>query len=319
MKKSELIQIIKEEHKYIKNLLEQKGRIENLLKEKEEIEKQLNEIDAAENPEDGAADCDETTAIGLGKNIEHSAGHEGKTGTNLKKEEDIDEMSGLSHSASNAVGANTTNPIYKNRKKRGYVNEEEEKLRKLIKTQLYESYGLKKKVDEGHGFNKPNLGDYGGKNDAHIVTIKQDTTCKETGKELKRGERALFNPSDKNFYHLNSPQAQYYIQNKPKLVSENINLDSAPSPKQISEEEAEQVFNSGNYIYIKTDEGNLESTRNLFLLSNKMWDGSMNIYKANQTPEEYGFQNILNWIKERTQYALEFYTLYSKIPTMIGN
>ncbi len=308
MKKSKLIQIIKEEQKYIKNLVEEKRKIEGLLKEKAEIEERLTEIDAAINPQDGAADCDETTAIGLGKNIEHSAGHE----------EELDETMST---AMNAVGQRGAARRQDTMEKIGIRDESKKEInevRNIVKNQLFELCGFKN-----------NKFKYGEKDDAYIITLKHDARCSETGKLIQRGERALFNPFDKKIYHLTAPQAQDYIQNKPKLVNEikqfvkkhllKLNEEVSETPKQISEEEAEQVFNNGNFIYIKTDEGNLESTRNLLLLSNKIWDGSMNIYKANQTPEEYGFQNILSWIRERTPYKLEFYTLYSKTPTMIGN
>jgi len=109
MKKSELIQMIKEEHKYIKNLLEQKERIENLLKEKAEIEKQLDEIECSENPEDGAPEVDETIGKGLGVN--RRASHQGEAGERLKVEEE---------------------------------KIQESAIRKTIRKQLFESYGLKK-------------------------------------------------------------------------------------------------------------------------------------------------------------------------------
>ena len=141
MKKSELIQVIKEEHKYIKNLLEEKGRIESLLSEKAEIEKKLDEINAAENSIVESDEVDETT--GLGQGVNRRASHKGEAGSKLKKEEELEEMSGLSKTTSNVAGADTTNPVYKNRKKRGYVNEEKV-LRTIIKNQLLETYGLKK-------------------------------------------------------------------------------------------------------------------------------------------------------------------------------
>ena len=111
MEKSLLKSIILQEAMYVKNLLEEKKQIE------EELSKLNDEI-----PEE---EVDETTGKGLG--LQHRASHHGEIGDNLKVEEtkEVDEMLGLSHTASHQAGKKTTNPVYKKRKENGYINEEQ--------------------------------------------------------------------------------------------------------------------------------------------------------------------------------------------------
>ena len=233
MKKEDLKKIIFEEAVYVKNLIEEKKKIEKKLKKFEDD----TSCDESE--------IEETT--GKGQGVNRRASHKGEIGKKLKKEEEIDEMTGVSQTASRQAGKNTTNPVYKKRKEKGYVKEEKI-VRDFIKNLLYESYGLKKKLNEDSEISKEN-----------------------------------------------SPT---------KLTK-------------INQEEAEQLFHNGIYIYIKTSPGEPDSTVNIFSLNNKTFDGSMNIYTAGVTPEEYGFENILNWIKEREDYPIEFYTFYSKIPWIV--
>ena len=122
MTKSELKALILKEAIYIKNLVEEKVKIQKTLKEME-------------------GEVDETTGKGLG--VQHRASHKGEVGKQLKVEdnaEEMDEMMGLGKSVSHQVGKNTTNPVYKSREKRGYVNEDEQKIRSFVKTLLKETY-----------------------------------------------------------------------------------------------------------------------------------------------------------------------------------
>ena len=81
---------------------------------------------------------------------------------------------------------------------------------------------------------------------------------------------------------------------------------------------AKSVFDNGYIVYIQDSKGRPSSTVNLFGLRKDAWDASMNIYKGQGTPEEYGFENIINWIKERNNgEEIKFYTLYKKIPYLI--
>jgi hypothetical protein len=80
----------------------------------------------------------------------------------------------------------------------------------------------------------------------------------------------------------------------------------------ITKIEAENLFNNGTVIYIQAEDLNLApESCNTFMLSNKIWDASLNIYKSYKTPAEYGFNNIINWITERTGNKSLFYTYHS--------
>lgn len=46
--------------------------------------------------------------------------------------------------------------------------------------------------------------------DPRVITCKFDSVCKETGKTIKRGEKALYYPSDKSIFGLDTKQAQSY-------------------------------------------------------------------------------------------------------------
>jgi hypothetical protein len=46
--------------------------------------------------------------------------------------------------------------------------------------------------------------------DPRVITCKFDSVCKETGKTIKRGEKALYYPADKSIFHLDTKQAQSY-------------------------------------------------------------------------------------------------------------
>lgn len=230
MKKEDLKKIILEEAIYIKNLIEEKKKIESKLKK-------IKDDDYFDESE-----IEETT--GKGQGVNRRASHKGEIGKKLKKEGEIDEVSGVSQTASRQAGKNTTNPVYKKRKERSQIKEEKI-VRNFVKNFLYESYGLKKKLSEGSEMSKEN---------------------------------------------------------------------SPTELTQINQEKAEQLFHDGVYIYIKMASGVPDSSVNIFSLNNKTFDGGMNIYAAGATPEEYGFENILNWVKEREDYPIEFYTFYSKTP-----
>lgn len=108
------------------------------------------------------------------------------------------------------------------------------------------------------------------------------------------------------------------IKNTPNGSQVNEDFDTSGNLKQISKDDAKQLFLNGIYIYIKTDENKPDSHHNLFMLNSNTWDGSLNIYKRNLTPIEYGFEDIVKWIEERVQYPLEFYTLNSNEPNIIN-
>jgi hypothetical protein len=93
-----------------------------------------------------------------------------------------------------------------------------------------------------------------------------------------------------------------------KMIKEEMEMSQ--EPRQISPQEAEGLFNQGIAVYVKYANGPIEDA-NTFRLSNKTWDGSMNIYKMNLTPEQYGFKRIIKWLKERVNEPLEYYTLDS--------
>ena len=102
--------------------------------------------------------------------------------------------------------------------------------------------------------------------------------------------------------------------NELKSLVKQIIKEESNKLTQINKEKAEELFNKGIYIYLKTNNLPPDSNFNLFAINNKTWDGSMNIYKKNLTPIEYGFENIINWVEERIDKPLTYHTLYSKEP-----
>lgn len=122
MKKEELKSIILEEAKNIKKLIE----------EKKEIEKSLEKLN-----KDNECEIEETT--GKGHGINRRASHKGEIGKTLKKEEEVTEMIGNSHTASHKAGKKTTNPVYKKRREKKQINEEVI-LRNFVKKMLYKQY-----------------------------------------------------------------------------------------------------------------------------------------------------------------------------------
>ena len=103
------------------------------------------------------------------------------------------------------------------------------------------------------------------------------------------------------------------------IITENITSESEdfPTPTEINEQQAEELFYKGIYIYIQYRMGTPSSTDNLLMFNKNIKDGSANIYLGGQTPGEYGFQNILKWFREREQFPLKFYTLNSNEPLII--
>ena len=51
---------------------------------------------------------------------------------------------------------------------------------------------------------------YGYKNDPRIITLKYNAVCDETGRQLKAGEEALYYPSSKSFFGLDTKQAEEF-------------------------------------------------------------------------------------------------------------
>ena len=175
--KKNLKQIVKEEYKYIKNLIEERRKIQEELQSSfgvddapfgDDFEAASRGVEAGipseekyskedlqswfnEDPEgfmsfiqEPTGEVDETTGLGLG--VQHRASHKGEAGGHLELEDELDEMMTLSKG--NSLGkTQTTNPLHLSRVRRGYsidsVNEGA-KLRAFIKNQLLETYGLKK-------------------------------------------------------------------------------------------------------------------------------------------------------------------------------
>lgn len=104
-----------------------------------------------------------------------------------------------------------------------------------------------------------------------------------------------------------------------KIITETVKKkklnENEMQLRKINLKEAKNLFDNDYYIYIKTDNKPADTSVNLFLLNRKNFDGSMNIYTGNMTPEEYGLINILKWVKERSGYV-ELYTLDSKEPLL---
>ncbi|NJO59691.1 MAG: DUF3008 family protein [Richelia sp. RM2_1_2] len=104
----------------------------------------------------------------------------------------------------------------------------------------------------------------------------------------------------------------------PEIVKEEEEQPAPESLKKIDSAQAKQLFDSGKYVYIQDDNSPiLSSDRNIFSLSKDTWDGSMNIYKQNMTPEQYGFDNIIAWLKEKGAQNIAFYTYNSSKPWII--
>ena len=128
-----------------KMILQEAAYINNLIKEKEQIEKQLQEITAYSTPfeeiEKNAAVEDEGVSDSTSLRNMKSMPKRLKD-KHFKKEDEMEEASGVS--ISSQMGK-PTNPQYNSRNKKGYVRKtlkEEDILRKEIRKQLYESYGL---------------------------------------------------------------------------------------------------------------------------------------------------------------------------------
>lgn len=93
-------------------------------------------------------------------------------------------------------------------------------------------------------------------------------------------------------------------------------IKSGISAEKISKAEAKKLFDEGKTVYIKTEpNGQVDTSDNAFSLRKDLIRaGAMNIYTGGMTLGEYGFDNILKWLKERTDhpnYEFEFYTLNS--------
>jgi len=48
------------------------------------------------------------------------------------------------------------------------------------------------------------------KNDPRVITARFDSTCKETGKTIKKGEECLYYPIGKSVFSLESDQHKEY-------------------------------------------------------------------------------------------------------------
>lgn len=91
-------------------------------------------------------EMDETT--GKSHTVNKRASHKGEIGKTLKKESEIEEMTGVSQTSSRQTGKNTTNPVYKSRNKRNQINESQI-LRALIKNSLLEGIIKEDDLDLG--------------------------------------------------------------------------------------------------------------------------------------------------------------------------
>lgn len=104
------------------------------------------------------------------------------------------------------------------------------------------------------------------------------------------------------------------LKNLAGLLNEDF---SSPEPIEISEQQAEDLFYKDIFIYIQDSPGPLSVHHNLTMFKKSVKDGSSNIYMYGQTPGEYGFQNILSWYRQRTDFPLKFYTLNSTEPLIV--
>lgn len=48
------------------------------------------------------------------------------------------------------------------------------------------------------------------KNDPRIITCKFDSICAETGQKIKKGDQAVYYPSEKKIYAMDSKQAKEF-------------------------------------------------------------------------------------------------------------
>ena len=103
-----------------------------------------------------------------------------------------------------------------------------------------------------------------------------------------------------------------------KIIKEEVNSLKAKNHNseliQIDKKKAEALFNKGIFVYLKTNNYPPESTENLFMINDKIWDKGMNLYSQGMTPKEYGFENIVNWVEGKIKKPLKYYTLNSKEP-----
>lgn len=87
-------------------------------------------------------------------------------------------------------------------------------------------------------------------------------------------------------------------------------------PKLINYSEAKNEFVNGNVIYIQlegVETGLLpETSANTIMLRSDCKDASLNMYMGNRNPIEIGLDNIISWIKERSNNSIAFYTRFSK-------
>jgi hypothetical protein len=109
---------------------------------------------------------------------------------------------------------------------------------------------------------------------------------------------------------LNNENVYKKIKSIIKEALEN-EFNNNPPLMKINKDEAEKLFYKGKVIYIKNEPYAPDSSVNTFMLRKDLWDGSMNIYKDYKTPEEYGFDNIINWLEEKSEYPLEYFTFDS--------
>jgi hypothetical protein len=166
MKKQELKKIILEEVKYVQNLLKEKKDIENRLNNfnDDDFENFFDTYDDAFNglnhghtdklggtsskdfwtdnrkeKEFNNMTNDEIEEItGKGQAVNRRSSHKGEIGRSLKKEEDVNEMNGIGSAPSKCVSKNTTNPVYKRREEKGYIQESD--LEKMVKNILTKKY-----------------------------------------------------------------------------------------------------------------------------------------------------------------------------------
>ena len=83
-------------------------------------------------------------------------------------------------------------------------------------------------------------------------------------------------------------------------------------PKEITEQEATELFNKGIVVYIQAGHGILDTSQNVFSFSNKSFDASLNMYIGGRHPNEVPFDEILAFIRDREDFDLKFYTLNSE-------
>lgn len=77
-------------------------------------------------------------------------------------------------------------------------------------------------------------------------------------------------------------------------------------------DEARDLFNKGYFIYIKDGDGELETNKNVYAVSKGAVDGSLNIARNLMKDGEWDFDTIVDFIKNKTDYPIKFYTLNEK-------